>query len=201
MDCVHNVLILFFFFFSSRRRHTRSDRDWSSDVCSSDLGVEEGGRGALKRSLDAGRHVQILLDAVDGVNRVAERSIGSKVERERDHGKLTLVVQCQRGGAGLETRERAEGNLRAVGGFYVNVFQRIGVLLELRIHFDDDVILVQLSKDGGDQALAESVIKCVVDIGGENAEARSGNADDGGGGGETPVQLVAGDIAKGGECF
>src|SRR5690349_22446456 len=28
----------FFFFFSSRRRHTRSLRDWSSDVCSSDLG-------------------------------------------------------------------------------------------------------------------------------------------------------------------
>src|SRR5206468_7218190 len=28
-----------FFFFSSRRRHTRSDRDWSSDVCSSDLPV------------------------------------------------------------------------------------------------------------------------------------------------------------------
>src|SRR3989440_8877859 len=26
-----------FIFFSSRRRHTRSDRDWSSDVCSSDL--------------------------------------------------------------------------------------------------------------------------------------------------------------------
>src|SRR5699024_12056801 len=26
-----------FFFFSSRRRHTRSKRDWSSDVCSSDL--------------------------------------------------------------------------------------------------------------------------------------------------------------------
>src|SRR2546421_1276474 len=29
--------LLCFFFFSSRRRHTRSDRDWSSDVCSSDL--------------------------------------------------------------------------------------------------------------------------------------------------------------------
>src|SRR5690554_7495492 len=26
-----------FFFFSSRRRHTRCGRDWSSDVCSSDL--------------------------------------------------------------------------------------------------------------------------------------------------------------------
>src|SRR3712207_7391060 len=28
-----------FFFFSSRRRHTRYWRDWSSDVCSSDLGT------------------------------------------------------------------------------------------------------------------------------------------------------------------
>src|SRR6266496_4727496 len=31
------MFFLFFFFFSSRRRHTRSLRDWSSDVCSSDL--------------------------------------------------------------------------------------------------------------------------------------------------------------------
>src|SRR6266511_4192507 len=30
-------LIIIFFFFSSRRRHTRFSRDWSSDVCSSDL--------------------------------------------------------------------------------------------------------------------------------------------------------------------
>src|SRR2546422_407019 len=29
--------LVFFFFFSSRRRHTRCSRDWSSDVCSSDL--------------------------------------------------------------------------------------------------------------------------------------------------------------------
>src|SRR5438445_6960114 len=31
------VLSCLFFFFSSRRRHTRYWRDWSSDVCSSDL--------------------------------------------------------------------------------------------------------------------------------------------------------------------
>src|SRR5207302_3047848 len=31
----------FFFFFSSRRRHTRFSRDWSSDVCSSDLVLEK----------------------------------------------------------------------------------------------------------------------------------------------------------------
>src|SRR5256885_3584593 len=32
------VCVIFFFFFSSRRRHTRLQGDWSSDVCSSDLG-------------------------------------------------------------------------------------------------------------------------------------------------------------------
>src|SRR5690606_40825269 len=31
------MFFFFFFFFSSRRRHTRFSRDWSSDVCSSDL--------------------------------------------------------------------------------------------------------------------------------------------------------------------
>src|SRR5699024_10680095 len=36
---VISCYFFFFFFFSSRRRHTRSKRDWSSDVCSSDLGV------------------------------------------------------------------------------------------------------------------------------------------------------------------
>src|SRR5206468_4754934 len=43
----------FFFFFSSRRRHTRSDRDWSSDVCSSDLscyGSARLGAGSRSRS-------------------------------------------------------------------------------------------------------------------------------------------------------
>src|SRR2546422_8362712 len=36
MICVRLTVVLFFFF-SSRRRHTRCSRDWSSDVCSSDL--------------------------------------------------------------------------------------------------------------------------------------------------------------------
>src|SRR3989442_9944889 len=34
-------LMAVFFFFSSRRRHTRCGRDWSSDVCSSDLARPE----------------------------------------------------------------------------------------------------------------------------------------------------------------
>src|SRR5690606_39561830 len=36
--------LFFFFFFSSRRRHTRFSRDWSSDVCSSDLAPAVSGR-------------------------------------------------------------------------------------------------------------------------------------------------------------
>src|SRR5690349_23169586 len=36
------------FFFSSRRRHTRSLRDWNSDVCSSDLFVDTKGRPIRK---------------------------------------------------------------------------------------------------------------------------------------------------------
>src|SRR6266576_576714 len=38
--CSGRLVQHFFFFFSSRRRHTRSLRDWSSDVCSSDLFYE-----------------------------------------------------------------------------------------------------------------------------------------------------------------
>src|SRR2546429_1289852 len=34
---IYVLFSFFFFFFSSRRRHTRCSRDWSSDVCSSDL--------------------------------------------------------------------------------------------------------------------------------------------------------------------
>src|SRR5437867_13438360 len=40
-----------FFFFSSRRRHTRSYGDWSSDVCSSDLGAIAPGAMVYQNSI------------------------------------------------------------------------------------------------------------------------------------------------------
>src|SRR2546422_11729552 len=52
--------VVYVFFFSSRRRHTRCSRDWSSDVCSSDLlrynFVYRADRGWVYaiRSLDTG---------------------------------------------------------------------------------------------------------------------------------------------------
>src|SRR5580700_9238949 len=59
-DCVKIGIITFFgvdgrlivFFFSSRRRHTRSLRDWSSDVCSSDLVATGGIVGSMTLSLE-----------------------------------------------------------------------------------------------------------------------------------------------------
>src|SRR5215813_14365783 len=45
------MFYMFFFFFSSRRRHTRCGRDWSSDVCSSDLDGE-GCISILNRSAE-----------------------------------------------------------------------------------------------------------------------------------------------------
>src|SRR5467141_1941375 len=49
-----------FFFFSSRRRHTRFKCDWSSDVCSSDLGIEQQqvGTGANRNAAPVGDAVK-----------------------------------------------------------------------------------------------------------------------------------------------
>src|SRR5699024_11560227 len=44
----------FIFFFSSRRRHTRSKRDWSSDVCSSDLAGMNAKRNIILAMLLSG---------------------------------------------------------------------------------------------------------------------------------------------------
>src|SRR5690349_23489399 len=61
------VFFFFFFFFSSRRRHTRSLRDWSSDVCSSDL------RETVARFGDESRlSADDLVVAVEQAIRVAD---------------------------------------------------------------------------------------------------------------------------------
>src|SRR5690625_7628962 len=43
------MYLLMCFFFSSRRRHTRWPRDWSSDVCSSDLADDAAGLAEAQR--------------------------------------------------------------------------------------------------------------------------------------------------------
>src|SRR5437870_11365082 len=70
-----------FFFFSSRRRHTRWPRDWSSDVCSSDLpefGRGDGVDGLIELKGLLGRQVpeQLLL--------VAEHERDAPLERRSE---------------------------------------------------------------------------------------------------------------------
>src|SRR5207249_11355202 len=53
------------FFFSSSRRHTRSKRDWSSDVCSSDL-----------RGCPGGRHFPRIVMLTDNITYISLLGVG-----------------------------------------------------------------------------------------------------------------------------
>src|SRR5207245_2189968 len=59
------------FFFSSRRRHTRCYRDWSSDVCSSDLVVEREAEARRVLLRDAGYIIEDKLWRAFGTLRYA----------------------------------------------------------------------------------------------------------------------------------
>src|SRR5690349_22076230 len=81
------LFVLFFFFFSSRRRHTRSLRDWSSDVCSSDL---------IKRTRveqeSVGRRLQ-RRDLAAGVPRIASREVRSEEHTSELQSRRDLVCR------------------------------------------------------------------------------------------------------------
>src|SRR5262245_66473093 len=97
------------FFFSSRRRHTRCLSDWSSDVCSSDLllndtlvifGTEFGrtsfAQGALKGAYGRDHH---------GGNRSEERRVGKECRSRRSPEHLKKK-QCDEGENGTNTCSR-----------------------------------------------------------------------------------------------
>src|SRR5256885_7132892 len=86
--------LYYFFFFSSRRRHTRLQGDWSSDVCSSDLGriglvdfdvvdytnlqrqVIHGTKDVGRKKLDSA--ADSMLDINPFVQRSEERRVGKE---------------------------------------------------------------------------------------------------------------------------
>src|SRR5699024_12111217 len=86
-----------FFFFSSRRRHTSSKRDWSSDVCSSDLLFDPlspayyfFGLSLIVLSLEAARRtVGLGLTAVVGVF-IAYNLYGHLLKGFMSHGYISL---------------------------------------------------------------------------------------------------------------
>src|SRR3712207_2702997 len=73
------------FFFSSRRRHTRYWRDWSSDVCSSDLAVEVGGGEGVQQGARVGvADGAVLVDGVDvGTGAVHGHPVAARSEERR----------------------------------------------------------------------------------------------------------------------
>src|SRR5258707_14280199 len=89
-------------FFASRRRHTRYWRDWSSDVCSSDLGGQVGGYPGGDRGDGRDRDQGPLLDlqhcagavqlAALGDSPADERAAGHRLERGLDGGDVGLEL-------------------------------------------------------------------------------------------------------------
>src|SRR5690606_21590730 len=69
----------FFFFFSSRRRHTRFSRDWSSDVCSSDLLADGTVQLAQIDFLDEADTVAALITALAAEDREEVRRLSTQV--------------------------------------------------------------------------------------------------------------------------
>src|SRR5690349_23956177 len=103
------LLFSFFFFFSSRRRHTRSLRDWSSDVCSSDLVLDVRGEREARllehadplaevERLPLVHHVE---RAVEGVVLVAPEG-GGDVARRVQRRPVLLAEEARRHAVGLE---------------------------------------------------------------------------------------------------
>src|SRR5699024_11800510 len=88
------------FFFSSRRRHTRSKRDWSSDVCSSDLFWAEQARTHLTWETDFDQ----VLDWSEAP--VAKWFLG---------GRLNAAVNCVDRHRSEERRVGKEGGARGEG--------------------------------------------------------------------------------------
>src|SRR3712207_8904877 len=96
------------FFFSSRRRHTRYWRDWSSDVCSSDLAARPEERDELAPS-DGERDP---FERGDGAEPL--RDVGELDRRLVVHGRRTLHPAPRPGIGRASCRERVEISVDAV---------------------------------------------------------------------------------------
>src|SRR5207302_4679784 len=93
------------FFFSSRRRHTIFSRDWSSDVCSSDLIA-----GWMNR------HQQAVIEYLMEENRVLREQIGRRRMRFDDDQRRRLAAKAKRLGRKLlRSEERRVGKGRRAG--------------------------------------------------------------------------------------
>src|SRR2546421_5448852 len=100
------VFVSFFFFFSSRRRHTRSDRDWSSDVCSSDLDVlsEAKEKGIVRAHGCSCHSIEALRAAAKSpwvdVDLVRINPVGAYMDADPDT-VLAVLLEMRAAGKGI----------------------------------------------------------------------------------------------------
>src|SRR3712207_2843470 len=95
------------FFFSSRRRHTRYWRDWSSDVCSSDLDVQVDVRVVSSSSKDLREEIEqgrFREDLFHRLNVVPVRVPGLSERREDVAELVTYFIDRVSEATGLPKR-------------------------------------------------------------------------------------------------
>src|SRR5207247_6184186 len=111
-------------FFSSRRRHTRSTRDWSSDVCSSDWLCQRQHRSWLFIAINVTRQrrrancgvavgraicAQVIIEEGAGTNGSVISAGDILFKRERSIGRITSAKEVE------QLRSRASGGMESPG--------------------------------------------------------------------------------------
>src|SRR5206468_6940193 len=97
-----------------RRRHTRSDRDWSSDVCSSDLADEGKGLDFVLEVLHRGDRKKDLVENVERYARlrIPEYFIYDRARQQINGYRLAGAKRYQRIVRSEERRVGKEGRPR-----------------------------------------------------------------------------------------
>src|SRR5690606_39456675 len=87
-----------FFFFSSRRRHPTFSRDWSSDVCSSDLLFRKWATGILKDYAIKGyAENKKKLANLNKIIHISQRTTSYLRSEERRVGKEFIYLGTRKG--------------------------------------------------------------------------------------------------------
>src|SRR6266436_4846880 len=106
---------LFFFFFSSRRRHTRCSRDWSSDVCSSDLEPARCAGNDVAEALPRGAAAAPLRRLLAEIEMWLHGQALNEARLRRGEPPVTTLWPWGAEGRALQPERRAGRALRAFG--------------------------------------------------------------------------------------
>src|SRR5438477_5690689 len=101
------------FFFSSRRRHTRLTCDWSSDVCSSDLGFDRPSRVSMPTHPQLGEVECGGMDTREGLSNPPREMVADICDK---HAKMFLRVAAMAPERSEERRVGKEGRERGSAG-------------------------------------------------------------------------------------